>query len=275
MRAPFQYAVFDWIGDDRPGSGGYDLIRQAGFDGVMLWWGEDILALPPRDKGSFPEQARKAGLSVVNAHGPMPDVNALWRQGLAGDGILDMFLRCVDDCADFQISSLVVHASTGFAPPEPCETGLERIKRLVHHGEKRGVTLSFENLRNTAPLRYILDRIVSPRAGFCYDVGHEHCRTPEEDLLAEYGHRLTDIHLHDNAGMVNRDGADDQHRLPFDGTVDWARAAKSLARLDYGGPLAFEVTTLGHEDMAVDAFLRLAFERAVRVGDKIEAAAHA
>ena len=274
MRAPFEYALFEWMGFDIPHAERYRLIRESGFTGVLLGWDKEEERAFSRAQ-NLPDQARKAGLTVINAHGPMPDTNVLWREGIHGDALLDVFLRCVDDCAEFGVPSLVVHISTGFDPPEPNDLGLDRIKRLVHRGEERGVTLSFENLRKTANLRYALDRIDSSRAGFCFDVGHEHCRTPDEDLLADYGHRLTDIHLHDNMGMVNRDGPDDQHRLPFDGTVNWARVTKALAALDYKGPLAFELTPLGHEGMAPDTFLRLAYERAVRVGDMIEAAAHA
>lgn len=44
----------------------------------------------------------------------------------------------------------------------------------------------------------------------------------DADLLALYGHRLKALHLHDNGGSRG------QHRLPFDGGIDWPAVMKKL-----------------------------------------------
>jgi sugar phosphate isomerase/epimerase len=102
------------------------------------------------------------------------------------------------------------------------------------------VNVAFENLRRLGYLKYILSHVDSPRAGFCYDSGHHNCRTPNEDLLSQYGSRLMALHLHDN------DGSDDQHRLPFDGTTDWSATMRRIAQSGYKGALALEATNNGH-----------------------------
>ena len=57
----------------------------------------------------------------------------------------------------------------------------------------------------------------------CYDSGHENFLTQGAGFLQKYGHRLKAVHLHDN------DGATDQHKTPFTGTIDWKNVAFGLA----------------------------------------------
>ena len=45
------------------------------------------------------------------------------------------------------------------------------------------------------------------------------------------------VHMHDNSGKPN----DDQHLLPFDGTIDFGRVAKRLRESAYQGPITLEV----------------------------------
>ena len=63
--------------------------------------------------------------------------------------------------------------------------------------------------------------------------------------------RLIALHLHDN------DGAGDQHRIPFTGTIDWDRLAPLIAATGYDKPcmtLEIVIANTGIEDEA--EFLR-------------------
>ena len=51
------------------------------------------------------------------------------------------------------------------------------------------------------------------------------------------------LHLHDNDGQTSVEGRKDQHRLPFDGTIDWRVMLKKIAQLDSRGSICLE----GHE----------------------------
>ena len=119
--------------------------------------------------------------------------------------------------------------------------------------------ISLENLRQTDYLTFVLDQIDSSFLGFCYDSGHHHCRTPNDDLLSMYGSKLMALHLHDN------DGTDDQHRLPLDGTINWSETMRQIAGTGYSGAVALEVSNSGYEDLSVEEFLRVTFERAKRL----------
>ena len=66
--------IYDWFGYELPMEMRYQLIKEAGFDGVLLWWGEDF---GRGDYRSGPELARKAGLFLENIHAPFDSQNVL------------------------------------------------------------------------------------------------------------------------------------------------------------------------------------------------------
>ena len=69
-------------------------------------------------------------------------------------------------------------------------------------------------------------------------MGHRHCRTPWVNYIEKYGHRLITLHVHDN------NGAEDEHLLPFDGTVNWREEASLIAKSAYRGSLTLESAPL-------------------------------
>lgn len=248
--------IYDGFGYELPIEERYCLIKQAGFDGVVLWWSEDFGRV---DYRSGPPLARKAGLFIENIHTPFKGINNLWLDNLDGDALTERLLQCVIDCADFEIPAMVMHLSGGENPPVFNTLGLDRIKRIVEKAEQYSVQVALENLRKTDYLTFVLDQIDSSCLGFCYDSGHHHCRTPNDDLLSMYGSKLMALHLHDN------DGTDDQHRLPLDGTINWSETMRQIAGTGYSGAVALEVSNSGYEDLSVEEFLRVTFERAKRL----------
>jgi len=249
--------IYTWFGYDLPIKELLRLIKQAGFDGAMVWWSER------NGKSDYlfaPRLARESGLIIENIHAPFMDCNNIWLDDLSGNELADLYLGMIDDCVDYEIPTIVLHISSGDETPPYGGIGLDRIKRIVDKAERRGVNIAFENLRKAEYLDYVLGNIDSPRAGFCYDSGHHNCRGyPEEDLLGKYGDRLMALHLHDN------DGSGDQHLLPFDGAIDWPRAMKEIAATGYKGAIALESDNTGYEELPPEQFLRLAFERAKKL----------
>lgn len=116
---------------------------------------------------------------------------------------------------------------------------------------------------NPAYLDLVFANVISPRLGFCYDSGHERYFAPTRDLLADYGDRLSALHLHDN------DGAHDTHALPFSGAVDFGRIAAHLSRLDYPGAIALEAQNAGFAHITDPVeFLSVALARAKMIFGK-------
>ena len=257
---PWQYAldqanmimIHCSFGSDSCKKSYFELVKQAGFDGVILWWGNDYGDADYRDN---PSLARSVGLIVENVHLPFADINNLWLDNLDGDTLFSNSMRWVDDCVNFDIPTFIFHLSSGDNPPPFNNLGLNRVKSIVEKAEKHDIHIAFENLRKVEYLEYVLSQVDSPYAGFCYDSGHHAHRSPHVDLLMKYGSRLKALHLHDN------DGTEDQHLLPFDGIVDWSKTMCDIAKTGYMGAVTLEVGIERYKELQQNDFLQLAFER--------------
>ena len=253
-------SIFSWFGYRKlTHAEGFRLIKQAGFNGVLLWWA----TMPGgEDHRKQPELACREGLFVENIHANDESANAIWEDTQEGWAVYEYYLRCIDDCAAFEIPTVVVHASNGEAPPAS-ETGLDRFARLVEQAERKNVNFALENMRRASQVEqmaFLLERFDSKHLGFCLDNGHYHARIAHNvDLLPRFGHRLMALHLSDNHGKR------DEHLLPFDGTIDLLSIMRTITDKGYRGPTTLEVENGGYEDKTPKEFLALAYERAKRL----------
>ena len=251
--------IYDWFGYELPIKERYELIKEAGFDGVLLWWsdgfGRDTLGV--KDYRNGPELAREAGLFVENIHTPVQNQEDLWLDNLDGEALTECYLQCIADCAEFEIPTMVVHLPGEDNSHTPL--GLERIRTITEKAERLNINVALENLRNLSNVAYVLDQIDSGRIGFCYDCGHHYHYYPDHDLLARYGSRLMALHLHDD------NGSHGQHGLPFDGSIDWKTAMKKIEETAYTGPTAIEAMNWDYENLSAKEFLYKAFEKGKRL----------
>ncbi len=245
--------IYDWFGYELPIKERYRLIKEAGFDGVLLWWSE---YLDRNDYRNGPPIVREAGLFIENIHTPFQVQNNLWLDNLDGEASTDCYLQCIADCAEFEIPTMVVHLPDEDNPYNAL--GLDRIKRIAEKAEQLGVNVALENIRNLANLSYVLEQVDSLRIGFCYDCAHHYRIYRGNDLLSMYGSRLMALHLHDYYGKSI-------HRLPYDGTIDWSTTMKKIAETDYLGATAIEAMNWDYQDILAEEFLHKAFERAKRL----------
>src|SRR5665647_377080 len=240
--------IYDWFGYELPIKERYQLIKEAGFDGILLWWSE---YLGRNDYRSGPQIVREAGLVIENIHTPFQVQDNIWLNNLDGEASIDCYLQCVKDSAEFGIPTMVVHLPDDDKPYNAL--GLHRIKRIAEKAEQLGVNVALENLRNLANLSYVLEQVDCLRIGFCYDCCHHYHYYPSNDLLSMYGSRLMALHLHDyNETAI--------HRLPFDGTIDWSAAMKKIAETGYSGPTAIEAMNWDYKDLSAEVFLHKAYE---------------
>jgi hypothetical protein len=129
------------------------------------------------------------------------------------------------------------HAVLGRAERRVRETGI----RLAIHNHGPG------DQRYPTPAS-ILDRIggFDPRVGVCLDVGH--CQRSGLDPSAEAvrcGPRLLDVHMKDVSAATAEGIAIEAGR----GVVDIPRFLETIARLGYGGTLAFEYEKDGRDPL--------------------------
>jgi Sugar phosphate isomerases/epimerases len=247
-----RFSIYSWFGFFIPMAEGCRLIKSAGFDAIMLFWGNDYV-------NSDVESARRNGLLIENIHAPFEDINHLWEDNIAGDQLEQELGKCIADCSQFEIPTAVLHVTQGDTPPPWNWIGLERLKRLVEIAERNQINIALENLRRPEYLDFIFDNIQSGRLGFCYDSGHENCYSKGGNLLSKYGSKLMALHLHDN------DGTEDQHQIPGKGTIDWRSLKRELEATGYQGAIALEVIhqlSPGGDLETPEQFVKRTFEAA-------------
>ena len=236
----------------------YRLIRQAGFDGTLVWWDEEA-------QGDFRTQqdyARRAGLWVENMHASFDNANHLWVDNAAGQAVFDYYMMCVSDCAEFEIPTMVMHTGCGGEPlPPVSEISLERLRRLIDRAEQLNINIAIENQCDPVKTRRamdILERFDSPKLGMCFDSGHANVCPAGAEMLARFGHRLKALHLHDNHST------DDEHLLPFEGNISWPALMRQIEQLGYQGATTLEVGGDCGTEKA-EEYLARAYERVKRL----------
>ena len=205
-----------------------DYIKKYGFDATFI-------GLGGVDMDEVMGELDRVGVTCENCHAPYNRINELWKSGEAGDEVVDELCGYIDTCASFGIKTLVVHLSSGMKPPRMSDVGFDRIHRLMEHADSKGVTIAYENIRRLDNVAYALENY--PKAGLCWDVGHEACYTADKQFMLIFGNRIAALHLHDNNAVYD----DDSHQFPYDGKIDMDRAARHLARSGYEGSIMLEV----------------------------------
>lgn len=248
-------SIYDWFGYELPIRDRYKLIKDTGFDGVLLWWSDWLGRGSDYRKGA--EYAARAGLIPENIHTPFQAQNNLSLNNLDGQNLLDCYLQCIKDCAEFEIPTMVVHLPDDRFPIT--ELGMDRLKQMADTAERLGIQIAMENLNNLNNLSCVLNKIDSTKIGFCYDSCHHANHKNPEALPAQYGSRLMALHLHDNGGVHG------QHQLPFDGNINWAMVMKHIAETGYKGATALEPMNWDYKNISIQEFLNRAYEKAKRL----------
>ena len=102
-------------------------------------------------------------------------------------------------------------------------------------------------------VRLIEDEVEGVDVGICFDYGHAHLMGDVPEAIETVSGYLCTTHVHDNRGR------DDEHLVPFAGTIDWDVAMMATQKIGYEGVLMFEV---GSDGDPVDVLTRTAAARA-------------
>ncbi len=244
-------------GYDVPFEERYRMIKNAGFDCVMLWWSDKFGRGTGYQKDVH--YAEAAGLLIENIHAPVHEQNFLSLDNLDGESVFRNYLQCVNDCSAFEIPTMVIHLPDDTYPVN--QLGLERLDMIIENAEKYGIQIAFENLSNIQNLHLVLDSFHTKNVGYCYDSCHHINHAPKDDLLELYGDRLMALHLHDNNGKHN------QHQLPFDGDIDWPTVMGKISLTGYQGATTLEPMNWDYGNLSMQQFLELAYQRAREIED--------
>jgi sugar phosphate isomerase/epimerase len=227
--------IYTWFGFRYSFDEIIKLIKNAGFQSVMTWWGDEFIETDGQPKEKRPEIIRKNDLRLENVHFPFSDINEIWIDSLEGQELINKFIEYISEYKTYEIPTAVMHISNGDNPPPFNQLGLDRFKKIIDKAEKENINIALENLRKPEYLDFIYSNIKSDKLKFCYDSGHENCFTPNYNYLDKYKNKLIALHLHDN------DGTKDQHLLPFNGTINWKNLMDQIKNIEYKGSLALEI----------------------------------
>ena len=72
-------------------------------------------------------------------------------------------------------------------------------------------------------------------AGICLDFGHAFLMGDLPDTIEAVAEHLVTTHVHDN------DGRNDDHRVPFEGGIDWDTALMTMQKVGYDGTYLMEL----------------------------------
>lgn len=208
--------------------------------------------------------AAAAGVTVHQMHMPYPNYVPNGTKEL-NDYLWNVVApKSMHVCAFFECPYIVVHGFKLARNLGSEEAEWEQTERfldtLAPMARELGITVCIENLYNGVGGHIVegpcchakkaaerIDRFNERHRGevlgFCFDTGHANLVGIDfEGFIAELGHRLKVLHIHDN------DGVADLHQIPFTFTktrenkvsTDWEGFVRGLRRIRFDGVLSFE-----------------------------------
>lgn len=169
----------------------------------------------------------------ITFHGPFMDL----RPGAVDPEIRNVsrrrFLRVFEIAIHFRPRAIVFHPSFDeryyvSSGRKWLENSIETWSRLLPLADQLDTRIALENVYEADPdwIGRLLDAFPPDRVGFCFDTGHFNAfaKTPLEAWMDRLGHRLVEIHLHDNRGAL------DEHLPVGEGTFPFAEFFSILGK---------------------------------------------
>jgi sugar phosphate isomerase/epimerase len=160
---------------------------------------------------------------------------------------------------------LVVHLGvpdTNAGPTDNSPSAARRsVERIAELSKPLGVRVALELIPNAlsgaaALSTLIEDALEDFDIGACLDYGHGHLGGDLGDAIETLSGHIWTTHVHDNHGQQ------DEHLMPFAGTIDWDAAMMTTQKVGYDGVLMFEVAGSGDT--------RDTLRRAARARERLE-----
>jgi sugar phosphate isomerase/epimerase len=139
--------------------------------------------------------------------------------------------------------------------PRPAENSRDAARRSVDAvcsaAEPLGVTVALEVLQNelsrpASLAHFVEEALDTDHARICLDCGHAHIDGDLVDAIETVSEHLAAVHVHDNRGR------NDDHLVPFEGTIDWPGALTEVQKVGYDGTLMFELAPHGPATAMLD-----------------------
>ena len=154
---------------------------------------------------------------------------------------VDEVKRALDVAERIPFKFLVQHlgSSRQSADPRYLDAAFNSLEHLALFAKQRGVTIALENTTHElgAPLA-LLNFIKETHLNdlrFCFDTGHANIEPGIAAAFETMRDRVVTTHIHDNHGD------EDEHLLPFEGSIDWSATLQMLAEAPVNLPVVLEL----------------------------------
>ena len=254
-------------------------IAEAGFEALEIFTTRSHFDYTSKQEvqamASFLSQHR---LALASLHAPTSRDLSATREGGAPLSIcevervrrieaMDELKRVIDVAEDLPYSRLILHmgGSRETADPRKRDAAFSSLEHLVLHAHHAGVTIAIENttseMGDPAYMRTFVDETRLTGLRFNFDIGHAHLADgPEAERVGKAFEALRELvvsaHIHDNHGEK------DEHLPPYEGSIDWESAVKTLKSApEENLPLTLELKEKsGHETPSTAELLAAASE---------------
>jgi len=220
-------------------------IAEAGFEAVEIFGTRGHFDYTTKQEVQDMASAlSQHGLALASLHAPTSRDLSATREGGTPLSItevervrrveaMDELKRVIDVAEDLPYSRLILHMGgpRETADPRKRDAAFSSLEHLVLHAHHRGVTIAVENttseMGDPAYLRTFVDETRLTDLRFNFDIGHAHLADgPEAERIGKAFAPLRELvisaHIHDNHGEK------DEHLPPYDGTIDWESAVKTM-----------------------------------------------
>jgi sugar phosphate isomerase/epimerase len=220
-------------------------ITEAGFQGIEIFCARSHFEYTMKPEIRAMGEALEAKhLQLASLHAPTSrDISAMRESGtplsiceierVRRIEAMDELKRVIDVADDLPYSRLILHmgGSRETADPRKRDAAFSSLEHLILHARHASVTICVENtlseMGNPDYLRAFVDETRLNGLRFNFDIGHAHlAEFPEEERMeksfAPLRELVSSVHLHDNHGEK------DEHLPPYDGSIDWLSAIKTL-----------------------------------------------
>jgi sugar phosphate isomerase/epimerase len=162
----------------------------------------------------------------------------------------------------------VLHLGTPASKNNPGDNNrgaaLRSLEEISRAAEPLGVRVAVEvipnRLSDAGSLAALLESEIDARhVGICLDFGHAHLMGDVADAVETVAEHLIATHVHDNHGR------DDEHLVPYLGTIDWNLALVTMQKVGYDGTYMMELAGTGSSAAVLEEARRARqrFERAL------------
>jgi sugar phosphate isomerase/epimerase len=220
-------------------------IAGSGFEGLEIFCTRSHFEYSTKTEVRAMAGALEANkLQLVSMHAPTSrDISAMRESGMPLSicevervrriEAMDELKRVIDVADDLAYTRLILHmgGTRETADPRKRDAAFSTLEHLILHAHHAGVTICVENTNSEMGdpnyLRAFVDETRLTGLRFNFDIGHAHLSEfPEEERVEKSFSPLRElvssVHLHDNHGEK------DEHLPPYDGTIDWRDAIKTL-----------------------------------------------